>query len=102
MSSLLTVSKAKKPVPGRYIISLKEEASLAAHVNSTNTKIASTLSSMTHEFDLINCYAGEFFEDDLNDLRANPDIDSIEEDGIFQTCSVITQSAPPPLHTRAS
>ena len=99
MSSLLTVSKAKKPIPGRYIITLKEEESLASHVSSTKAKIASTPSNITHEFDLINSYAGEFTEDDLNDLRANPEIASIEEDGTYHTCYV-TQSVPP--LTRAS
>jgi len=87
MASLLTVYKAKKPVPGRYIVTLKAEVSLAAHVSSSANNI-------THVFDLINGYAGEFSEDDLNDLRAHPDIDSIEQDGIYHAC-YITQSVPP-------
>jgi len=97
MASLLTVTKAKKPVPGSYIITLKEEVSLAAHVSSTQTKIASTPSNIVHEFTRINAYAGKFSEDDLNDLRAHPEIASIEEDGIAQTCDVVTQSVPLPL-----
>jgi cerevisin len=87
MASLLTVSKAKESLPGRYIITLKGEVSLADHVSSTNTKIASTPSNITHEYNLINAYAGEFSDDDLNDLRAHPEITSIEEDGTVQTCS---------------
>jgi len=96
MASLLTVSEAKKAIPGRYIITLKEDVSLAAHISSTQASITSTLSNITHELDIINGYAGEFSEDDLNDLRANPEIDSIEEDGTVQTCinAVITQSVP--------
>jgi len=100
MASILTVSKAEKAIPGRYIVTLKDGVSLAAHVSSTQASIASTPSNITHEFDLINGYAGEFTEDDLNDLRANQEIASIEEDSIVQTCSVITQSVPP--LTRAS
>ena len=96
MASLLTVSKAKKPIAGRYIVTLKGEASLAAHVSSTQSKIASTPSNVTHEYGLINGYAGVFTEDDLNDLRAHPEIASIEEDGTVQTCSVVTQSVPLP------
>jgi len=93
MASLLTVSKAEKAIPGKYIITLKEGVSLAAHVSSTQASIASTPSNITHELDIINGYAGEFSEDDLNDLRANAEIDSIEEDGTVQTCvnAVITQ-----------
>ena len=102
MASLLTVSKAKNPVAGRYIVTLKGEASLAAHVSSTQTKIASTSSNITHEFGLINGYAGEFSEDDLNDLRAHPEIASIEEDATVKTCTVITQSVPGSPLTRAS
>jgi len=99
MASLLTVSKAEEPIPGNYIITLKEDVSLAAHINSIQARIASTPSNITHEFEIINGYAGEFSEDDLNDLRANPEIDSIEEDGIVQTCAttIVTQSVRPPL-----
>ena len=94
MASLLTVSKAKEPVPGRYIVTLKKEASFEAHVNSTKTKIESTPSNITHEYKLINGYAGKFSDDDLEHLRAHPEIASIEEDGIAKTCFV-TQSVSP-------
>ena len=97
MASLLTVSKAEKAIPGRYIITLKESVSLAAHVGSTQASIASTPSNITHEFGFINSYAGEFSDADLNDLRANQEIASIEEDGICQTCYE-TQSVPPPTY----
>ena len=102
MASLLTVSKAEKPIPGRYIVTLKEDVSLASHVSSTQASIASTPSNITHELDIINGYAGAFTEEDLNDLRANPEIDSIEEDGTVQTCinTVITQSVPPTYPTK--
>ena len=93
--SLLTVSKAENAIPGKYIITLKEGVSLAAHVSSVQAIIASTPSNITHELEIINGYAGEFSEDDLNDLRANPEIDSIEEDGTAQTCVVVTQSVAP-------
>ena len=98
MASLLTVSKAEEPVPGRYIVTLKEEVSLAAHISSTQAKIESTPSNITHEYSLINGYAGEFSDDDLNDLRAHPEIASIEEDGIARTCFV-TQFVPPPTYS---
>jgi len=94
MASLLTVSKAEKAIPGKYIITLKEDVPLAAHVSSIETSIASTPSNITHDLRLINGYAGNFCEDDLNELRAHPEIDSIEEDGTCQTCYE-TQSVPP-------
>ena len=92
MASLLTVSKAENPVPGRYIVTLKDDVSLATHVSSTQASIASTTSNITHEYSLINGYAGEFTDDDLNRLRANPDIASIEQDSIVRICDEITQS----------
>ena len=98
MSSLITVSKAKEPIPGRYIVTLKADASLDAHVSSTKTKIESTPSNITHEYNLINGYAGEFSAEDLEDLRAHPEIASIEEDGIAKTCFV-TQSVPCPTYS---
>lgn len=98
MASLLTVTKAKKPVPGSYIVTLKEGVSLAAHVSSAQSRIASTPSNIVHELKLINSYAGKFSDDDLNELRAHPEIASIEEDGVAQTCDVVTQSVPPFTH----
>jgi len=95
MASLLTVSKAKRPIPGSYIITLKEGVSLASHINSTKIKIASTPSNIIHEYKLINGYAGKFSDDDLNDLRAHTEIASIEEDGTVWACEVTTQSVPP-------
>ena len=98
MTSLITVSKAEEPVPGRYIVTLKEEVSLEFHISSTKTKIASTSSNITHEYNLINGYAGEFSAEDLEDLRAHPEIASIEEDGIAKTCFV-TQSVLRPTYS---
>jgi len=95
-STLLTVSEAKEVIPGRYIITLKEDVSLAAHVNSTQASIASTPSNITHEFGIINGYAGEFCDADLNELRAHPEIASIEQDSVVKTCTVVTQSVPSP------
>ena len=98
MASLLTVSKAEKPIPGRYIVTLKDDVSLASHVSSTKATIASTASNITHEYNLINGYAGEFTDEDLNDLRSHPEIASIEQDSIFQICNEITQSVLPPAY----
>ena len=98
MTSLLTVSKAENPVPGRYIVTLKEDVSLASHVSSTQTSIASTASNITHEFNLINGYAGDFTDADLDDLRSHPEIASIEQDSVGWFCNETTQSALPPIY----
>ena len=90
-SPLLTVSKVANATPNKYIITLKEGISRAAHLGSIQSEIASTPSKITHEFDIINGYAGEFSTDNLNELRAHPDIASIEEDGISHTFDTKTQ-----------
>jgi cerevisin len=83
-SPLITVSSVEGAVPGRYIVTLKDGASRTAHVSSIQATIASTGSEITHQFNIINGYAGEFSTDALNDLRANPEVASIEQEG---TCS---------------
>ena len=98
MASLLTVSKSEEPVPGKYIVTLKEGVSLASHVSSTQASIASTPSNITYEYSIINGYAGEFTDDDLNDLRAHPDIAAIEQDSIYKICEEITQSVLSPTY----
>lgn len=94
-SPLLMISRATNPVPGRYIVTLKEGVPRSVHVSSIQSSTQSTSSKVTHEFDIINGYAGEFSADDLNELRANPDIASIEEDSIFNTCNTKTQNDAP-------
>jgi len=91
MASLLTVSHVENAVPGRYIVTLKDNVPLAAHVSTTQASIASSTSNITHEFNLINGYVGEFTDDDLNDLRSHPDIASIEQDSIGWLCDETTQ-----------
>ena len=90
-SPLLTISRVTNPVPDRYIITLKDGTSRADHVDSIRDKIASTPCNVTHEYDIINGYAGKFSADVLNELRAHPEIASIEEDGIIHTCGLTTQ-----------
>jgi len=95
MASILTVNKTENAIPGKYIVTLKEDVSLASHVSSTQASIASTDSNITHELDIINGYAGDFTEDDLNDLLSHPEVASIEQDSIVKTCAVVTQNDAP-------
>ena len=90
-SPLITVSKASRPVPGRYIVTLKEGVSCSDHVGSIQGLINSLTSKVTHQYSIINGYAGKFSAGDLNELRANPDVASIEEDGISRAFDIVTQ-----------
>lgn len=82
-SPLINVQKAKEPIGGRYIVTLKEGADRKTNIGS--------VSSVTHEWDIINGFAGSFSADELETLRSNPDVLSIEEDGIVYTQATVTQ-----------
>ena len=69
---------------GRLIVSLKEgvsKTSLVAQIKQNAT--------VTHDFDIINGFAGNFDEETLNNLRENTDVELIAEDGIMHT--MVTQ-----------
>jgi len=85
-SSLIAISEVERPIPGRYIITLKDDADFGPHVSSVQTSIEPTPSNITHQYSIINGYAGDFTEAELNDLRAHPEIATIEQDGISYTC----------------
>jgi len=90
-SPLLAISRTANSIPDRFIITLKNGVSHSTHISSLQKKIASSPSNITHEFDIINGYAGHFSPEDLEELRAHPDIASIEQDSIFHTSATVTQ-----------
>jgi cerevisin len=78
---LHTIQKYKGETTGRYIVNLKAgatKADLFGHLRLPKTNV-------THDWDIINGFAGYFNEDTLNTLRSNPNVDFIEEDGIMHT-----------------
>ena len=87
-SPLIQVHKAKEPVAGRYIVTLKEGANRKAHLNAFSRDIKGTI---THEWDIINGFAATFSAPQLEDLRSNPDVVSIEEDGLIHAQATVTQ-----------
>jgi len=89
-SPLVKVHNAREPVAGRYIVTLKDGADHQANVDSLSRKIDGG-SSITHEWDIINGFAGYFSEAEIEDLRSNPDVLSIEEDGIAHIQATVTQ-----------
>lgn len=89
-SPIVTVQKVKEPIAGRYIVILKDGASREANIDTLSRKINGA-SSITHEWNIINGFAGTFSATELEDLRSNPDVASIEEDGLVHTQAVVTQ-----------
>jgi cerevisin len=70
---------------GRHIVTLKQGIAKEGLINQIKQNV-----TITHEFDIINGFAGELDEETLNALRANPDVEIIAEDGIMHT--MVTQS----------
>ena len=95
-SPFTPVKRAGNPVAGRYIVTLKNDVDRTTGVSSVTSRISSE-SKVTHEWDIINGFAGAFTDADLKVLRSNPNVASIEEDGIAHTQAVTTQYAPPTL-----
>lgn len=89
-SPLVKVQMAKEAVAGRYIVTLKDGVSREAAVNTFSRK-AGGISPVTHQWEIINGFAGTFSATELEVLRSNPDVISIEEDGLVHTQTVVNQ-----------
>jgi len=89
-SPLIPVKKTKDAIAGRYIVTFKNDVGRFAGVSSVTSKISSE-SKVTQEWNIINGFAGTFTDADLEVLRANPNVASIEEDGLVHTQAVVTQ-----------
>ena len=97
---LLQVARTQNPISGRYVVTLKQ--GISGTVNpETFSSIMSPASNITHWWEPMNAFAGDFLDDDLETLRADPRIDAIEEDGIMTTLASANQYAPPPAHCSA-
>lgn len=73
-----TVETYAGETTGRFLVTLK-----AGVTRSSFLQRLVQNATITHEWDLINGFAGHLDEDTLNALRANPDVQNIAEDGIM-------------------
>ena len=89
-SPLVKVQKAKEPIAGRYIVTLKEGINLRANIDALSRKLNGS-SSITQELNIINGFAGSFSPTELEALSSDPGVAFIEEDGLVRTQTVITQ-----------
>ena len=98
-SPLLRISKTQNPIPRRYIVTLKQVQATSDTMNvETFSNTMSSASNITHWWDSMNAFAGDFSDDDLETLRADSRVDAIEEDGIVTALASLTQCAPfPPI-----
>ncbi|KAF9645591.1 subtilisin-like protein [Thelephora ganbajun] len=90
-SPLVPVKKTTDAIPGRYIVTFKYTVGHLDGVSSVTGNIGSQ-SKVTHQWGFINGLAGTFTDADLEVLRYNPNVASIEQDGYAHTQSVVTQT----------
>ena len=89
-SPLVAVKKARKAIAGHYIVTFKNDVVPSAGISSVNSGISSQ-SKVTHEWDIINGFAGAFTDADLEVLRSNHNVASIEEDAFVYAQAIATQ-----------
>ncbi|KXN86834.1 Subtilisin-like serine protease pepC [Leucoagaricus sp. SymC.cos] len=87
-TALHTIETYAGETTGRHIVTLKAGVDKTNLINQVKQN-----ATVTHEFDIINGFAGHLDEDTLNALRASPDVESIAEDGIMHT--MVTQTNAP-------
>ncbi|PFH47791.1 hypothetical protein AMATHDRAFT_6423 [Amanita thiersii Skay4041] len=84
---LRDVLKYSGSTTGKYLVKLKSTASKAALINQIRAN-----ATITHDWTLLNGFAGHLDEHSLNILRASDDVERISEDGIMHTMTVQTDA----------
>ena len=85
-----TIGRTKEPIPGQYIVILRDGVDRKAYTD-TFPRRADGTSSITHEWNIINGFAGDFSRRELEGLMSHPDIVSIEKDGPVRPKAATTQ-----------
>lgn len=93
-SPLLRITKAQNAIPRRYIVTLKQAQATSDTINvEAFSSTMSPASNITNWWESMGAFAGDFSDDDLETLRADPRVDAIEEDSIMTTLASVTQYA---------
>ncbi|KAG6849857.1 hypothetical protein C0991_010987, partial [Blastosporella zonata] len=71
----VTVQRSDGDTTGRYIVKLRNGVPRSSVLNSMNI-------TATHEWTIINGFAGYLSDEQIQALYANPSVESISEDGI--------------------
>ncbi|KAM6496408.1 serine protease [Amanita muscaria] len=88
-TGLIPVQSANGQTSGKYIVTLKNGVNKADLFSQAKTF------NVTHEWDIINGFAGHCDDPTLDYLRAHSDVESIAEDGIMTINSLATQRNAP-------
>ncbi|KAF9535407.1 serine proteinase 2 [Crepidotus variabilis] len=88
VTPIRSIETYKGETTGRHIIQLKQGASKDSVL--ANARLSKE--AITHDWDIINGFAGTFSDDILNQLRSNPDVESVSEDGIMHAFTTQTNA----------
>ena len=88
-SPLVPAKRSENPILGSYIVTFKPGDDRLAVASSLTSRLSSQ-SKVTHEWDIIDGFAGKFTNDDLEFLSSHPNVVSIEENtSVYTQTSVI-------------
>lgn len=95
-TGLLQISKVENPLPGRYIVTLKQEQGGSGTPDRVKAFSSTTLSAsnITHLWESMDAFAGDITDEDLETLKADPRVEAIEEDGVMKALANVTQYVP--------
>ena len=76
---------------GNYIVTFKEGVDKSVWQERLSFRAATANRRHEYDSDFFNGFAGELDDDTLEELRRNPDVEAIYEDGIMQTMETMGQ-----------
>ncbi|PFH47216.1 hypothetical protein AMATHDRAFT_6996 [Amanita thiersii Skay4041] len=87
-TELITVEKAVGKTSGKFIVTLKDGVDKSSVLSKVSADVID-------QWDIINGFSAKLDEGALNALRAHEDVESISEDGVAHTMTIITQTDAP-------
>ena len=76
---------------GNYIVTFKEGVDKSVWQERLSFRAATANRRHEYDSDFLNGFAGELDDDTLEELRRNPDVEAIYEDGIMHTMETMEQ-----------
>ncbi|PFH47212.1 hypothetical protein AMATHDRAFT_152700 [Amanita thiersii Skay4041] len=87
-AELITVEKAAGRTSGKFIVTLKNDVDKSFVLSQVSA-------DAIDQWDVINGFSAKLDEATLNVLRAHEAVESISEDGVMHTMTIITQTGAP-------
>jgi oryzin len=89
---------ASRPIPGKFIVTLKDNVAIEAHTSWANDLLATSRSDggIEKTYDgIFKGYAGKFDEATLEAIKASDDVESVEQDQTWTLFAQVSQNNAP-------